>query len=82
MILSIIASLSRAALVSSVTSRMKGVRDIHGDKNEAFASIPLTVTLYDEIKISRGQVIVRQNPAKHRFVATLVMWVMDRYRLD
>ena len=52
---------------------MKGVRDIHGDKNEAFASIPLTVTLYDEIEISRGQVIVRQNPAKHRFVATLVM---------
>ena len=42
----------------------------------------MTLTLYDEIEISRGQVIVRQNPAKHRFVATLVMWVMDRYRLD
>ena len=52
---------------------MKGVRDIHGDKNEAFALIPLTVTLHDETEISLGQVIVRQNPAKHRFVATLVM---------
>ena len=61
---------------------MKGVRDIHGDKNEAFASISLTVTLYDEIEISRAQGIVRQNPAKHRFVATLVVRVMDRYRLD
>ena len=29
---------------------MKGVRDIHGDKNEAFASIPMTLTLYDEIE--------------------------------
>ena len=68
--------------MSSVTSRMKGVRDIHDDKNDAFASIPMTATLYDEIEISRGQGIVRQNPAKHRFVATLVVWVMDRYRLD
>jgi len=34
---------------------MKGVRDIHGDKNEAFALIPLTVTLHDETEISRGQ---------------------------
>ena len=68
--------------MSSVTSRMKGVRDIHGDKNEAFASISLTVTLYDEIENQSWSGIVRQNPAKHRFVATLVMWVMDRYRLD
>ena len=68
--------------MSSVTSRIKGVRDINGDNNEPFASMSMTLTLYDEIEISLGQVIVRQNPAKHRFVATLVMWVMDRYRLD
>ena len=73
MTLAIIASLWRVALVSSVTSRMKGVRDIHGDKNEAFASIPMTLTLYDEIENQSWSGIVRQNPAKDRFVATLVM---------
>ena len=53
--------------MSSVTSRMKGVRDIHDDKNEAFASIPMTATLYDEIEISRGQVIVRQKSSEASF---------------
>ena len=68
--------------MSSVTSRMKGVRDIHGDKNDAFASILMTATLYDEIEISRGQVIVRQKSSEASFRSNIGDVSDESYRLD
>ena len=68
--------------MSSVTSRMKGVRDIHDDKNEAFASIPLTVTLYDEIENQSWSGDCQAESSEASFRSNIGDVSDESYRLD
>ncbi len=50
-----------AALPSGKESRVKSIVTYDGDLDEAFAGQAVTITLEDEIDISRGDMIVRKN---------------------
>ncbi|MFT5232021.1 MAG: bifunctional enzyme CysN/CysC [Candidatus Krumholzibacteriia bacterium] len=50
-----------AALPSGKTSLVKSISTYDGDLDEAFAGQAVTLTLEDEIDISRGDMIVRKN---------------------
>ena len=61
---------------SGFQSRVKGIHDIHGDVAEAFAPMSVTVTLEDEIDISRGDMIVKQNnpPQSSQQIEAMICW--------
>ncbi len=61
---------------SGFQSRIKGVHDINGDLEEAFAPMSVTLTLEDEIDISRGNMIVKQNnpPESSQQVEAMLVW--------
>ncbi|MFZ5551696.1 MAG: sulfate adenylyltransferase subunit 1, partial [Bacteroidota bacterium] len=48
-------------LPSGFTSKIKSIVSMENELNEAFAPMSVTVTLEDEIDISRGDMIVRKN---------------------
>ncbi len=48
-------------LPSGFTSRVKSIETMDGEVEEAFAPMSVTVTLEDEIDISRGDMLVRPN---------------------
>jgi len=54
-----------AALPSGKTSRIKSIVTYDGDQEETFAGQAVTLTLEDEIDISRGDMIVRKNNLPH-----------------
>ncbi len=54
-----------AALPSGKSSRIKSIVTYDGDLEEAFAGQAVTLTLEDEIDISRGDMIVRKNNLPH-----------------
>jgi bifunctional enzyme CysN/CysC len=67
------------ALPSRKTSRVKSIVTFDGDLSEAFASQAVTLTLEDEIDISRGDMIVRPGnvpPILQRFDCMLV-WMSE-----
>jgi len=67
-------------LPSGQTSRVKEIVTYDGELEEAFADQAVTLTLTDEIDISRGDMIVKPDnlPAvSNRFVATLV-WMAEQ----
>jgi len=51
------------ALPSGKRSRIRAIHNWEGELNEAFASMAVTLTLEDEIDISRGDVLVHPNNA-------------------
>jgi len=61
---------------SGFQSRVKGIHDIHGDVEEAYAPMSVTVTLEDEIDISRGDMIVKQNnpPKSGQQIEAMLCW--------
>ena len=65
-------------------SRVKGIHDIHGDVPDAFAPMSVTVTLEDEIDISRGDMIVKQNnpPQSSQQIEAMICWFSSEANLE
>ncbi len=69
------------ALPSGKTSKIKSIVTFDGELEEAFAAMAVTLTLEDEIDISRGDIILGQQKAEptisDRFKATIV-WMTEQ----
>jgi bifunctional enzyme CysN/CysC len=67
------------AIPSRKTSRIKRIVTMDGDLKEAFAAQSVTLTLEDEIDISRGDMIVRPGnvPHVHHKFEAMVVWMHD-----
>ena len=70
-------------LPSGRTSRVKSIVTFDGEQDCAFPPMSVTVTLEDEIDISRGDMLVHRNnvPAVERHFEAMVVW-MSEGRLD
>ncbi|MFM2095123.1 MAG: Bifunctional enzyme CysN/CysC [Planctomycetota bacterium] len=67
------------ALPSRKTSRVKSIVTLDGDLEEAFAPQAVTLTLEDEIDISRGDMIVRPGnvPRVDQKFEAMVVWMSE-----
>ncbi len=67
------------ALPSRKTSRIKSIVTMDGDLEEAFAPQAITLTLEDEIDISRGDMIVRpgNTPRVEQKFEAMVVWMSE-----
>jgi len=67
-------------LPSGFTSKIKSIDTLDGELEEAFAPMSVTMTLEDEIDISRGDMIVRENnsPEVEQSFDAMVCWMSDR----
>lgn len=65
------------ALPSMKRSRVKGIHTYEGELDEAFCPQCVTLTLEDEIDISRGEMIVRPDNLPHvsRDFETMLVWM-------
>jgi len=70
-----------AVLPSGFTSKIKSIDTLNGEIEEAFAPMSVTVTLEDDIDVSRGDMIVRKNnlPDQTQEFDAMVCW-MDNHR--
>ena len=68
------------ALPSGFTTRIKAIETMNGAQEEAFAPQSVTITLEDEIDISRGDMIVRSNNKPHvdQDVELMICWMNER----
>ena len=68
------------ALPSGFTSKIKSIVTIDGDLQEAFAPQSVTITLEDEIDISRGDMIVRENnvPQLEQEFDVMLCWMNEK----
>ena len=68
------------ALPSGFTSTIKSIDTMNGPIEEAFAPMSVTLTLEDEIDISRGDMIVRENnqPNVTQDVDIMVCWLNEK----
>ncbi|MCL4113203.1 UNVERIFIED_CONTAM: hypothetical protein GTU68_002853 [Idotea baltica] len=64
-------------LPSGFNSKIKGIHTFDGDLEQAFAPQSVTITLEDEIDISRGDMIVRPNnqPEVSQDIEMMVCWM-------
>lgn len=71
------------ALPSRKTSRVKSIVTYEGELDEAFCPQCVTLTLEDEIDISRGEMLVRPDnlPEVNRYFETMLVW-MDEEPMD
>jgi bifunctional enzyme CysN/CysC len=67
------------ALPSGARSRVRTVVTWEGEQREAFASMAVTVTLADEIDVSRGDMLVRPEnlPRVDRNLDAMVVWMAE-----
>ena len=67
-------------LPSGLTSKIKSIDTFTGELDEAFAPQSVTLTLEDDIDISRGDMIVPQNNAPHvsQDIELMVCWLNDK----
>ena len=67
-------------LPSRVTSTIKSIDTIDGHLTEAFPPMSVTIRLEDEVDISRGDMIVRENnvPAIGRDFDVMICWLSER----
>ncbi len=68
------------ALPSGFSSRIKSIITMDGDLQEAFAPQSVTITLEDEIDISRGDMIVRENnvPQIEQEFDVMLCWMNEK----
>ena len=68
------------ALPSGFTSKIKSIITMDGDLQEAFAPQSVTILLEDEIDISRGDMIVRENnvPNIEQEFDVMLCWMNDK----
>jgi sulfate adenylyltransferase subunit 1 len=66
-------------LPSGFTSKIKSIDTFDGEIDEAFAPMSVTMTLEDDIDISRGDMIVRENnkPEVSQDIEAMVCWMDD-----
>jgi len=71
------------ALPSMKRSVVKGIHTYEGEIQEAFCPQCVTITLEDEIDISRGEMLVAPNDIPHigRYFSTMLVW-MDEEPMD
>lgn len=71
------------ALPSRKTSHVKNIVTYEGELEEAFCPQCVTITLEDEIDISRGEMLVRPDnvPTVSRYLETMLVW-MDEQPMD
>lgn len=67
-------------LPSGFGSKIKSISTMNGDIDEAFAPMSVTVTLEDEIDISRGDMLVRENNKPHieQDIDVMLCWMSDK----
>ena len=68
------------ALPSGFTSSIKSIDTFEGPVKEAFAPMSVTIRLEDEIDISRGDMIVRENnvPEASQDLEVMVVWLNEK----
>jgi sulfate adenylyltransferase subunit 1 len=68
------------ALPSGFTSTIKSIDTMDGPVKEAFAPMSVTITLEDEIDISRGDMIVRENnqPTVSQDMDVMICWLNEK----
>jgi sulfate adenylyltransferase subunit 1 len=66
-------------LPSGFTSRIKAIHTMDGEQEEAFAPQSVSMLLYDEIDISRGDMIVKPNnkPRQGQDIEAMICWFSD-----
>lgn len=71
------------ALPSRKTSKVKSIVTYDGDLDEAFPPLCVTLTLEDEIDISRGEMLVKPDnlPTEDRNFEAMLVW-MDEEEMD
>lgn len=71
------------ALPSRKTSRVKSIVTYEGELEEAFPPLCVTITLEDEIDISRGEMLVKPDnlPTESRNFEAMLVW-MDEEQMD
>lgn len=67
-------------LPSGMTTKVKSVDTFDGELEEAFAPMSVTLTLEDDVDVSRGDMIVRENnqPEVGQDVDLMVCWMGER----
>ncbi len=67
-------------LPSGLGSKIKSIDTLNGPVDEAFAPMSVTLTLEDDIDISRGDMIVRENnqPESEQDVDIMVCWMNEK----
>ncbi|MEP5106367.1 MAG: GTP-binding protein [Ekhidna sp.] len=67
-------------LPSGFTSKVKSIDTFEGSVDEAFAPMSVTLTLEDDIDISRGDMIVRTNnqPKPQRDIEVMLCWLNSK----
>ena len=68
---------------SGFTTKIKSIESLDGPLDEAFAPLSCTVTLEDEIDISRGDMIAKPNnpPQKGQEIEAMICWFSDTKQL-
>ena len=71
-------------LPSGFTSKVKSVHNFDGEIEEAFAPMSVTMTLEDEIDISRGMMIAKPNNKPHdsQDLEAMICWFSDSDNLQ
>jgi len=67
-------------LPSGFTSRIKSIDTLDGSLQEAFAPMSVSITLENEIDISRGDMIVRASNVPHQGqdIEAMICWMSDK----
>ncbi|MCO5230923.1 MAG: sulfate adenylyltransferase subunit CysN [Chitinophagales bacterium] len=68
------------ALPSGFTSTIKSIDTYDGELEQAFAPMSVTITLEDEIDVSRGDMLVRENnvPQVSQDIELMVCWMSEK----
>lgn len=68
------------ALPSRKTSRVKDIVTFDGSRDEAFAPLSVTLTLEDEIDVSRGDMLVRPGnvPKSEQKFDAMIVWMAEQ----
>ena len=69
---------------SGFRSKIKGIHTFEGELPEAFAPMSVSITLEDEIDISRGDMIVKQNnpPRVEQDIDAMICWFSESTQLQ
>ena len=74
----------RQVLPSGFTSKIAGIHSFTGEVDEAHAPMSVTITLEDELDISRGCMIVKPNnkPEVTHDIELMICWFSERDKLQ
>ncbi len=69
---------------SGFTTKIKAIESLNGPQESAFAPLSCTITLEDEIDISRGDMLAKPNnpPKKGQDIEAMICWFSDSAQLQ